>query len=257
MSEGKVENTVNKLASFVCENVKKNNWNSIRDSVTFLNDFQLNKRCVKYSVIKFDYELKKCTKINETERVMVKESLIKYLNNFTYDNFSDVVVNNTNVGVSIIIISFENALNDNDINKLINNVETDVSNNYNGNLFTIVNQYLDLFPQCDLVSNLKMIEKLITDGTYLTNKDNVEVLTLPQLRNKVWGNSSKNCFQNVEPTDNDEPAEPAYPNEPSEPSCANITINKNFDADVNEQDIKDAICKILEITTTEGTTTVG
>ena len=64
MSDSKIENTVNKLVSFVCENVKKNNWTSIRDSVTYLNDFQNNQRCTQYSVIKYDYELKKSIKLS-------------------------------------------------------------------------------------------------------------------------------------------------------------------------------------------------
>jgi len=263
MSDGKIENTVNKLVSFVCENVKKNNWTSIRDSVSYLTDFQLNKRCTQYSIIKYDYEFKKSIKLTDTEKIMIKESLIKYLDKFTYENFVDIVINNTNIGVSCIIISFDNAFSKNDINKLINDIETDVSNNYGGNLFTIVNNYLDLFPQCDLVSNLKVLEKLVVDGTYLTNKNNIEVLSLTQLRSLIWDNSSKNCFKNITNEDNfdgpAEPGEPGYPcepSEPSEPSYSNIYLN-NKNPKINEEDIREAICKILEITTTEKTTTVG
>lgn len=266
MTNGEVCTAVNALFRAVCELKLTNSKNAIKSQMQFFRDLQINRRALVSSYVLYEYYSHDSITIAQDELDLMREFLLTYLEKYDDPNIVDVFVTLQNRTLKFIFSCYERASKTNNTSTVIKEIENDIAKVYENSIFKILDQITNSLPSDDLITKIKNVQKYFKTGNLVAKYNenilgNYKELEKYCLNTKLGPIIPDNPFTCYEPF---QPSEPFQPFEPSEPSdfisfsyfnskIANInTESANF----NEQNIKTAISKILEITTTEELTQV-
>ena len=265
MSNSDVCSMVNSLARALCDLKQNNDTNALKNQMQFNTDFYANRRMITISFLTFEYSTNSHVYITKDELDIIREFLLTYMEKFTNPNISDVFVSFCNCCLKISFVSYERTSATNDTCQIIQDIETEITRLYENNIFKILCDFLNNIPIEGPVQKIKCLHNHFHNGTYYS-KCNLNMLVnrceLQQLCLN-WNKSQNNPYYHNEPA---EPAEPYGPEpfEPSEPSdfypiiskmasSVNVSSSNNKTSD---EDIKNAIARILEVSTTGETTQI-
>jgi len=278
MTSGQICYVVNSLTKAVCD-LKTNNKNDLIKSQTLFNtDFYANRRLITVSLVTYEYYTNEVVSLSRDEIDLIREYLLTYLDKYDEPHINDIFVSFGNNTFKTSFVSYERASKSPDSSIVIKSIESDISNVYENSIFKILLQFLSSLPQEAPLQNIKNLPNYFKSGNYFTkfnvnmlvNRSELENISLNWNSTPVLQPEEENINQNFKKNMGNYPFEPYAPHEPYqpfEPSAAfnfnmvsdkvsNINTN-NFPASrINESEIKAAISRILEITTTEEITHV-
>jgi hypothetical protein len=255
--------TVNTLSKALCDLKKNNDTNALKYQLQFNTDFYANRRMITMSFLTFEYSTNCHVYISKDELDIIREFLLTYMEKFTNPNLSDVFISFCNCCLKISFVSYERTSATNDTCQVIQEIENEITRLYENNIFKILSDFLNNIQIENSVQKIKCLHKYFNSGTYYT-KCNVNMLVNRSELEKICLNWNK-CNNNPYYAEPAEPAEPYGPEpfEPSEPSDFYPVISKmatNVNLGINKQtsdeEIKNAIARILEVSTTGETTQI-
>lgn len=278
MTNGEVCTAVNFLFKAVCELKMQNNTNIHKSQMQFFRDFHMNRRALISSCVLYEYYASDFLTITKDELDLMREFLLTYLEKFDDTNITDVFISFNNNTIKFVFTSFERASKTNNTNTIIMEIENDIARNYDNSVFKIIDKIISSLPQDNVITKIKNVQFHFKTGN-LISKYNENILGNYKEYEKYILNMSPNpiipmipdpCYlpPGPEPYSPFEPFQPAQPSEPVGPECSesvNFELFKkkigslNDDTsmpNINENNIKAAISRILEITTTEEFTNV-
>lgn len=274
MASGEICTAVNALFRAVCELKLNNDKDSIKSQMQFFTDLQNNRRALVNSYSLYEYCSSENIEISQDECDLMREFLLTYIGKYTETYINDVFINYVNRTLKFAFVSFERASKTNDTSDFIKELELDVLRVYQNSIFKIIDTIISGLPQDEIITKIKNLQNYFKTGN-VSAKLNENILGNYNDLKKYVINSSNKSFipqfnplnSNIDSTAQFEPFgpfEPFQPTEPSEPSDI-ITFDflskkiGNFSEDIpnfNEANIKAAIGRILEISTTEELTQV-
>lgn len=267
MTNGEVCTAVNALFRAVCELKLNSDKNTLKSQMQFLTDFHTNRRALVNSFVLYEYYTNDELSISKDELDLMREFLLTYLEKYEDSNVNNVIIGYSNKTLKFVFNSYERASKTNDTSTIIKSIELDIAKLYENSIFKIIDQITASLPQDPIIVQIRNIQKFFKSGN-LTSRYNENILgnyveleryvlsiTLPTLKPMYIENCNYSPF---------EPFSPFEPSEPSEPSSfitfeyfSNKIGNISDDLhNLHEGNIKAAISKILEITTTEELTQV-
>lgn len=253
MSSSDLCSMVNVLARAYCD-LKNNNSSADKNQLIFQTDFYANKRIILFSLVNYEYTTTSNITITRDDLAIIREFLLTYITKFTSNTINDVYIHYTGGCLIYSFVSYERSAVIADSSQTIKEIQNDIATNYENNIFKVIELFFMNFPPDSPITKIKNLYKYFQNGrnyskyniNTLMNRSNLEKYCL----------SISNCSGNhphPEPYEPYEPYEPNEPNEPSEPSDY-ILLTKNIINNtkiMNEEDIKEAISRILEITTSQ------
>jgi len=262
MSNSDVCSTINVLAKALCDLKQNNDTNALKNQLQFNTDFYANRRMITISFLTFEYSTNSNVYISRDELDIIREFLLTYMEKFTNPNLSDVFVSFCHCCLKISFVSYERTSATNDTCQIITDIENEITRLYENNIFKILCDFLNNIPISGPVQKIKCLHKHFHNGTYyskcnlnmLVNRNELEHLCLN------W-NKSNNSYnhQNAEPAEPFEPFEPFEPSEPSDfyPIISKMASNIQLpQTKTSDDEIKNAIARILDISTTNETTQI-
>jgi hypothetical protein len=255
MSSSDLCSMVNILARAYCD-LKNNNSSADQNQLIFQTDFYANKRIILFSLVNYEYTTNSNISISRDELAIIREFLLTYISKFNSNTINDVYIHFTGGCLIYSFVSYERSAVIVDSSKTIKEIQNDIAINYENNIFKVIELFFMNFPPDSPITKIKNLYKYFQSAKInakyninsLMNRSNLEKYCL----------SIANCSG---PHPHPEPYEPYEPNEPNEPSDANdyILLTKqiiNKKVEMNDDDIKMAISKILEITTSQEITEI-
>ena len=248
MSSSDLCSMVNILARAYCD-LKINNSSTDKNQLIFQTDFYVNKRIILASLINYEYTTTSNITISRDELEIIREFLLTYITKFTSNTINDVYIHFTGGCLIYSFVSYERSAVIADSSQTIKDIQNDIATNYENNIFKVIELFFMNFPPDSPITKIKNLHNHFRIGrnyakynlNMLMNRTNLEKYCL----------SISNC-SNHHP-EQYEPNEPREPNEPSEPSDYILLTKKiiNNTTNMTEDDIKNTISKILEITTSQ------
>ena len=229
MSSSDLCSMVNVLARAYCD-LKNNNSTCDKNQLLFNTDFYVNKRIILFSLVNYEYTTTSNIIITRDELTIIREFLLTYITKFTSNTINDVYIHYT------------------DSSQTIKEIQNDIAANYENNIFKVIEMFFMNFPPDSPITKIKNLYKYFQSGRNYA-KYNINTLMNRSNLEKYCLSISDCSGHHPHP----EPYEPNEPNEPSEPSDYILLTKKiiNTTTKMNEDDIKAAISKILEITTSQ------
>lgn len=255
--------TVNTLSKALCDLKKNNDTNALKYQLQFNTDFYANRRMITMSFLTFEYSTSRQIYISKDELDIIREFLLTYMEKFTNPNLSDVFVSFCHCCLKISFVSYERTSATNDTCSIIQEIENEITRLYENNIFKILCEFLNNIQVEGPVQKIKSLHNNFKCGTYYT-KCNINMLVNRCELEKLclnWNSNNNNPYH-AEPA---EPAEPYGPEpfEPSEPSDFYPIISKMASSvnlgttkQTSDEEIKNAIARILEVSSTNETTQV-
>ena len=251
MSSSDLCSMVNILARAYCD-LKNNNSTCDKNQLIFNTDFYVNKRIILFSLVNYEYTTTSNITITRDELAIIREFLLTYITKFTSNTINDVYIHYTGGCLIYSFVSYERSAVIADSSQTIKEIQNDIAANYENNIFKVIEMFFMNFPPDSPITKIKNLYKYFQSGrnyskyniNTLMNRSNLEKYCL----------SISDCSGHPHPHPEPyEPNEPNEPNEPSEPSDYILLTKKiiNNTTKMNEDDIKAAISKILEITTSQ------
>jgi len=273
MTNGEICTAVNALFRSVCELKINQNKNTLKSQMIFFRDLQVNRRAMINSFVLYEYYASEHITISQDELDLIREFVLTFLEKYDDPNILDVFVHFNNKTLKIIISSYERASKTNNTSIVLREIENDIAKLYENSVFKIIDQIISPLPTDPLVAKIKNIQKSFKSGnlvskyneSILGNHTELEKYCLKTQLGPIIPDNPFTCYAPFEPYQPSEPSEPFQPFEPSEPSdfiSMNYFVNNknlsfnNESPNVSEANIKAAISKILEITTTEELTQI-
>jgi hypothetical protein len=239
---------VNILARAYCD-LKMNNSSADKNQLIFQTDFYVNKRIILASLVNYEYTTTSNITISRDELAIIREFLLTYITKFTSNTINDVYIHYTGGCLIYSFVSYERSAVIADSSQTIKDIQNDIATNYENNIFKVIELFFMNFPPDSPITKIKNLHNHFRIGrnyakynlNMLMNRTNLEKYCL----------SISDCSGHHPHPEPYEPNEPNEPNEPSEPSDYILLTKKiiNNTTTMNENDIKNAISKILEITT--------
>ncbi len=257
MSSSDLCSMVNILARAYCD-LKLNNSSSDKNQLIFNTDFYVNKRIILFSLVNYEYTTNSNITISRDELGIIREFLLTYISKFTSNTINDVYIHYTSGCLVYSFVSYERSAVIADSCQTLKEIQNDIAIHYENNIFKVIELFFMNFPPDSPITKIKNLYKYFQSGrnyvkcniNSLMNRSNLEKYCL----------SISDCsghhhepYEPYEPNEPKEPNEPNEPNEPSEPSDYILLTKKiiNNTTTMNENDIKAAISRILEITTSQ------
>jgi len=250
---------VNILTKAYCDLKLNNNCSIDKNQLIFQTDFYVNKRIILVSLVNYEYTTNSNISISRDELAIIREFLLTYITKFTSTTINDVFINYSGKCLIYSFVSYERSSVIADSSQTIKEIQNDIATNYENNIFKVIELFFMNFPPNSPITKIKNLYTYFrigkTNAKYnlnmLMNHTNLEKYCLQ------ISDCSNNHIESYEPY---EPFEPFEPSEPSDPSDSgyptnyfvlNKTFTNNANTTMNELDIKNAISKILEITTSQ------
>lgn len=250
MSNSELCSMVNILTKAYCDLKLNNNCSIDKNQLIFQTDFYVNKRIILVSLVNYEYTTNSNISISRDELAIIREFLLTYITKFTSTTINDVFINYSGKCLTYSFVSYERSSVVADSSQTIKEIQNDIATNYENNIFKVIELFFMNFPPNSPITKIKNLY------TYFRIGKNYAKYNLNMLMNRT--NLEKYCLQISDCSNNIEPYEPYEPSEPSEPSDLTkyFVLNKKFTNNsntniMNELDIKNAISKILEITTSQ------
>lgn len=247
MSSSDLCSMVNILARAICD-LKKNNSSTDKDQLIFQTDFYVNKRIILFSLANYEYTTRSNITITRDELDIIREFLLTYISKFTSTTINDVYIHFTGGCLIYSFVAYERSAVIADSSQTIKEIQNDIATNYENNIFKVIEMFFMNFPPDSPITKIKNLHKYFQSGrnyaryniNSLMNRSNLEKYCL----------SISNCSG---PHPDPYPYEPNEPNAPYEPSDYILLTKRiiNNTTNMDESDIKAAITKILEITTSQ------
>lgn len=247
MSSSDLCSMVNILARAYCD-LKNNNTSTDKNQLIFQTDFYANKRIILFSLVNYEYKTSSNITISRDDLAIIREFLLTYITKYNSTTINDVYIHYTDGNLIYSFVSYERSAVIADSSETIKEVMNDIAINYENNIFRLIELFFMNFPPDSPITKIKNLYKYFQSGR------NYSKYNINSLMNR--SNLEKYCLSISDssgPYPHPEPYEPYEPNEPSEPSDY-ILLTKNIinnTTSMNENDIKDAISRILEITTSQ------
>ena len=248
MSSSDLCSMVNILTRAYCD-LKMNNSSADKNQLLFQTDFYANKRIILASLVNYEYTTNSNITISRDELAIIREFLLTYITKFTSNTINDVYIHFTGGCLIYSFVSYERSSVIADSSQTIKDIQNDIATNYENNIFKVIELFFMNFPPDSPITKIKNLHNHFRIGrnyakynlNMLMNRTNLEKYCL----------SISDCSGHHPHPEPYEPNEPNEPNEPSEPSDYILLTKKiiNNTTTMNENDIKNAISKILEITT--------
>jgi hypothetical protein len=258
MSSSDLCSMVNILARAYCD-LKLNNSAVDKNQLIFQTDFYVNKRIILFSLVNYEYTTNSNVTISRDELGIIREFLLTYINKFTTNTINDVYIHYKERCLIYSFVSYERSAVIADSCQTIKEIQNDIAINYENNIFKVIELFFMNFPPDSPITKIKNLYKYFQNGknyikcniNTLMNRSNLEKYCL-----SISNCSGNHPYEPNEPNEPYEPYEPNEPNEPSEPSEPSdyILLTKkiiNNTTTMNENEIKAAISRILEITTSQ------
>lgn len=267
MTNGEICTAVNALFRTVCELKLNMDQNSLKSQMKFLTDLHTNRRALISSFVLYEYYSYDSFSLTKDEIDLMREFLLTYLGKFEDKDILDVFITTKNKSLRFAFVSFERASHTTGTMEVITEIENDISKLYDNSVFKIIDQIAATLPQDSIIVKIRNIQKLFKTGN-LTSKYNENILGNYEELQKYVINASLSPIIPDDPNDcyPFEPYAPFEPNAPFEPSdpVPMVTFDfldkkiGNLDEyhNIDENNIRAAISKILEITTTSELTQV-
>jgi hypothetical protein len=196
------------------------------------------------SLVNYEYTTTSNITISRDELAIIREFLLTYITKFTSNNINDIYIHFKEGCLIYSFVSYERSSVIADSSQLIKDIQNDIATNYENNIFKVIELFFINFPPDSPITKIKNLYNHFRIGrnyakynlNILMNRSNLEKYCL-----------SISDYSGPHP----ESYEPNEPNEPSEPSDYILLTKKIFNntTTMNDNDIKNAISKILEITT--------
>ena len=250
MSSSDLCSMVNILSRAYCD-LKINNSSADKNQLMFHTDFYENKRIILVSLVNYEYTTTSNITINRDELAIIREFLLNYITKFTSNTINDVFIHFTGGCLIYSFVSYERSSVIADSSQTIKDIQNDIATNYENNIFKVIELFFMNFPPDSPITKIKNLQNHFRIGRNYT-KYNLNMLMNRSSLEK-YCLSISDCSGNHPNPEKYEPNEPNEPNEPSEPSD-NILLTKKIiynTTNMTENDIKNAISKILEITTSQ------
>lgn len=254
MSSSDLCSMVNILARAYCD-LKLNNSSSDKNQLIFNTDFYVNKRIILFSLVNYEYTTNSNITISRDELGIIREFLLTYISKFTSNTINDVYIHYTSGCLVYSFVSYERSAVIADSCQTLKEIQNDIAIHYENNIFKVIELFFMNFPPDSPITKIKNLYKYFQSGrnyvkcniNSLMNRSNLEKYCLS------ISDCSGHHHEPYEPYEPNEPKEPNEPNEPSEPSDYILLTKKiiNNTTTMNENDIKAAISRILEITTSQ------
>ena len=252
MSSSDLCSMVNILARAYCD-LKTNNSSTDKNQLLFVTDFYVNKRIILVSLVNYEYTTSSNITICRDELEIIREFLLTYITKFTSNTINDVYIHFTGGCLVYSFVSYERSAVIADSSQTIKDIQNDIATNYENNIFKLIESFFMNFPPDSPITKIKNLHNHFRIGrnyakyniNTLMNRSNLEKYCL----------SISDC-SSLKPHPHPEsyhPHEPYEPYEPSEPSDYILLTKKiiNNTTTMNDYDIKAAISRILEITTSQ------
>jgi hypothetical protein len=250
MSSTDLCSMVNILARAYCD-LKNNNSTSDKNQLIFNSDFYVNKRIILYSLVNYEYTTTSNIIITRDELAIIREFLLTYITKFNSSIINDVYIHYTDRCLIYSFVAYERSAEIADSSQVIKEIQNDIAANYENNIFKVIEMFFMNFPPDSPITKIKNLYKNFQSGrnyakyniNSLMNRANLEKYSL----------SISDCSRPNPHPEPYEPYEPNEPNEPNEPSDYILLTKKiiNNTTTMNDGDIKAAISRILEITTSQ------
>jgi hypothetical protein len=250
MSSSDLCSMVNILARAYCD-LKNNKTSTDKNQLIFQTDFYANKRIILFSLVNYEYKSSSSITISRDDLAIIREFLLTYITKYNSTTINDVYIHYTDGRLIYSFVSYERSAVIVDSSETIKEILNDIAINYENNIFKLIELFFMNFPPDSPITKIKNLYKYFQSGrnyskyniNSLMNRSNLEKYCLSI-------SDSSGPYPHPEPY---EPYEPNEPNEPNEPSDY-ILLTKNIinnTTSMNENDIKEAITRILEITTSQ------
>ena len=251
MSSSDLCSMVNILARAYCD-LKINNSSCDKNQLIFQTDFYANKRIILFSLVNYEYTTTSNITISRDELAIIREFLLTYLTKFTSNTINDIYIHYTGGCLIYSFVSYERSAVIVDSCQTIKEIQTDIATNYENNIFKVIELFFMNFPPDSPITKIKNLYKYFQSGKNYV-KCNINSLMNRSNLEKYCLSISDCSSHHPEPYEPYEPNEPNEPNEPSEPSDYILITKKiiNNTSKINETDIKAAISRILDITTSQ------
>ena len=249
MSSSDLCSMVNILARAYCD-LKNNNSSVDKNQLIFQTDFYSNKRIILFSLVNYEYKTTSNIAISRDELAIIREFLLTYITKFTSNTINDVYIHYTEGCLIYSFVSYERSAIIADSCQTIKDIQNDIAINYENNIFKLIELFFMNFPPDSPITKIKNLYKYFQIGRNYV-KCNINSLMNRSNLEKYCLSISECSGHHPEPYEPYEPYEPNEPNEPSEPSDYILLTKKiiNNTTNMNDYDIKAAISRILEITT--------
>jgi len=241
---------VNILARAYCD-LKNNNSSADKNQLIFQTDFYVNKRIILFSLANYEYTTSSNITISLDELDIIREFLLTYITKFTSNTINDVYIHYTGGCLIYSFVSYERSAVIADSSQTIKEIQNDIAINYENNIFKVIELFFINFPPDSPITKIKNLHNHFRVGR---NYAKYNINSLMNRRNlEKYCLSISDCSGPHPHPEPYEPNEPNEPNEPSEPSDYILMTKKiiNNTSVMNDNDLKNAISKILEITTSQ------
>lgn len=281
----KCENVINQMAYYICKKCKCNDKRCL--DTPFSEYIKSNPAYTNLSYISINYVFH-YFELNQNPIVlqMAKDLLYNYVCYIKYENkiecvYNDVFIYQKNKNCLVVSIAcYDNLLEDRSTSKLIQIIESQLTTLFGGIIFKAMNMYENQVPTSKYKPILFNIQNKVNEGKYYVHYDAKLFIDYEEMKKVV---RNKNNLANLldidctndepcdlsvdtitknleltkdydekksEPVDNvnEQDAAPSEPNEPSDVLSKKI-YGTYFKKNINEeQELKNQIAKILEIT---------
>lgn len=249
MSSSDLCSMVNILARAYCD-LKNNNSSADKQQLIFQTDFYQNKRIILFSLVNYEYTTTSNITITRDDLAIIREFLLTYITKFTSSTINDVFIHFTGSCLIYSFVAYERSAVIADSSQVIKEIQNDIAMNYENNIFKVIEMFFMNFPPDSPITKIKNLYKYFQSGR------NYSKYNINSLMNR--SNLEKYCLSisdcsGPHPHPHPEPYEPYEPYEPNEPSDY-ILLTKNIinnTSNMTDNDIKNAISRILEITTSQ------
>jgi len=276
MASGEICSAVNALFRAVCELKMNDDKNTTKSQMQFFADLTRCRRALVHSFILYEYFTYENLTITKDELDLMREFIITYLGKYDDPCILDVFLTYADKSLKFAIVCFERASKTNDTANTIREIELDITRVYENSVFKILEQIASSLPADETILKIKNLQKYFKNGN-LISKFNENILgNYQEIEKYILSTSTGksvpqfnpvNCGIGPSPYEPYAPYEPHQPFEPSEPSdfitldfiskkIGNIGSLSDDMPNLNEANIKAAIGRILEISTTEELTQV-
>lgn len=269
MTNGEICTAVNALFRAVCDLKLQNNKNTLKSQMQFFRDFHYNRRAIINSFVLYEYYSNNIPNIAKDEIDLMREFLLTYLGKYDDSNLNDVFITVSPKSIKFAFASFERASCTNNTNNIINEIENDIARLYENSIFKMIDQITASLPVDPMISKIKSVQLNFKTGNLISKYNENIIGNYSELEKYIFNTSTSPILPMI-PFDCNAPYEPYSPYSPYEPSeCLPLNLykkkveninNSNIDdktiSSINESNIKAAISRILEITTTDELTQV-
>jgi hypothetical protein len=248
MSSSDLCSMVNILTRAYCD-LKNNNLSVDKNQLIFQTDFYANKRIILFSLVNYEYKTTSNITITRDDLAIIREFLLTYITKFTSSTINDIFIHFTGGCLIYSFVAYERSAVIADSSQTIKEIQNDIAMNYENNIFKVIEMFFMNFPPDSPITKIKNLYKYFQIGRNYS-KHNINSLMNRANLEKYCLSISDCSGHHPEPYEPNEPNEPYEPNEPSDYILLtkNIINNTTF---MNDNDIKEAISRILEITTSQ------